>query len=106
MFKHIFSFSGRIRRSEYAISVIMYIIAFVATNMMALMGMKHFRHTENIMLAHFPLFWFLIAQGAKRCHDLDQPSWWQVVPFYGVWLLLKDGQAHQNRYGDDPKHRN
>jgi uncharacterized membrane protein YhaH (DUF805 family) len=73
---------------------------------MALKGMVHYKHTEYIMLAHLSLFWFLLAQGAKRCHDLDQPGWWQLVPFHILWLLFKDGQAHQNRYGDEPKKRN
>ncbi|WP_342648597.1 DUF805 domain-containing protein [Mucilaginibacter sp. CSA2-8R] len=105
MLKRIISFSGRITRTEYTISIMMYTASFVAINIMSLRGMAHYRHTEYIMMAHLPLFWFLLAQGAKRCHDINKPAWWQLVPFYGLWLLLQDGQPYQNKYGDDPKRR-
>jgi uncharacterized membrane protein YhaH (DUF805 family) len=105
MLNHLFSFNGRIRRLEYAVSLTIYLVLFVAINMMSLMGIKHYNNTAYLMLAQLPLFWFFLAQGSKRCHDLDQPGWWQVVPFYGLWLLFIDGQAHPNKYGSDPKDR-
>lgn len=106
MLKQFFSFEGRIRRLEYALSLIVYTIAFVALNVMSLSGMKYYRHTEYIMFVHLPLLWFLMAQRGKRCHDLGQPAWWQFIPFYDLWLVFQDGQHHQNTYGSDPKHRN
>lgn len=106
MIKKIFSFDGRIRRLEYALSISMYTAAFVAINIMSLSGMKYYHHTEYIMLVHLPLLWFLIAQRAKRCHDLGRPAWWQIVPFYDIWLVFQDGQDYQNTYGSDPKQRN
>jgi uncharacterized membrane protein YhaH (DUF805 family) len=105
MLKHRFSFNGRIRRLEYAVSLAVFLVLFVAINMMSLMGMKYYSNTAYLMLAQLPLFWFVLAQSSKRCHDLDRPGWWQVVPFYGLWLLLKGGQAHPNQYGNDPKNR-
>lgn len=105
MLKHRFSFNGRIRRLEYAVSLAVYLVLFVAINMMNLMGMKYYNNTAYLMVAQLALFWCFLAQGSKRCHDLDRPGWWQVVPFYGLWLLLKDGQARPNKYGNDPKNR-
>lgn len=106
MLKHFFSFNGRIRRLEYALSIIIYLIAFIAINVMALAGMKYYHHTEDIMLVHLPLLWLFVAQRAKRCHDLGHPAWWQLIPFYDLLLIIRDGQDHQNIYGADPKKRN
>jgi uncharacterized membrane protein YhaH (DUF805 family) len=105
MLKLLFSFNGRIRRLEYVVSLAVFLVLFVAINMMSLMGMKHYDNTAYLMLAQLPLFWFFLAQSSKRCHDLDRPGWWQVVPLYGLWLLFKGGHAHPNQYGNDPKNR-
>ena len=57
-------------------------------------------------LAYIPLFWFLIAQGAKRCHDVNHSGWMQLIPFYGLWMLFQDGDNVTNSYGKNPKDRN
>ena len=100
MFKDPFSFDGRIRRTEYGISVIIYAVIALIINLtisesngdMAIIG-----------LAIIPLLWFLWAQAAKRCHDVGNSGWWQLIPLYGFWLLFQDGEAGRNQYGDNPK---
>jgi len=47
--------------------------------------------------------WFLFAQGAKRCHDMNNSGWYQLVPFYILWMLFYQGTAGPNNYGPDPK---
>ena len=47
--------------------------------------------------------WFQWAQGAKRCHDRNCSGWWQLVPFYALWMLFADGERGLNQYGPDPK---
>jgi uncharacterized membrane protein YhaH (DUF805 family) len=101
MFKNPFSFEGRIRRTEYGVSFIIYAIAY---GIVAAIGASAGRDGAGLVLIFFiPMLWFLWAQGAKRCHDLGNSGWWQLIPFYAFWLLFQDGQAGSNQYGENPK---
>jgi len=98
MFSSPFSFDGRIRRTEYGISFIIYVIVAVFVNAIVESG-----EAPIIGLAYIPMLWFLWAQGAKRCHDVGNNGWWQIIPFYVFWLLFQDGQPGINEYGQNPK---
>ena len=50
-----------------------------------------------------PYFWFIWAQGAKRCHDRGNSGWYQIIPFYGLWMLFAEGEIGTNEYGNSPK---
>ena len=54
-------------------------------------------------IACAPFAFFYFAQGAKRCHDMSTSMWWQLVPFFGLLLLLKKGDLTRNEYGANPK---
>lgn len=56
-----------------------------------------------IYLVYIPLIWFLIAQGAKRSHDRGNSGWYQIIPFYILWLLFADSESGGNEYGLNPK---
>jgi uncharacterized membrane protein YhaH (DUF805 family) len=100
MFKNPFSFDGRIRRTEYGLSLIIYLLgAFVVGLIIGFTGMP----SAIMYLLLIPLYWFMLAQGAKRCHDLGNNGWWQIIPFYGFWLLFADGDKLENNYGVNPK---
>ena len=99
MFKSIFSFEGRIRRLEYSISFIIYScipVFFIFT--IAPSNITLFSYIVSI-----PFHWFLWAQGAKRCHDINKSGWWQLIPFYPIYLIFKDGDINDNQYGTNPK---
>ncbi len=99
MFENAFSFDGRIRRTEYGFSVIIYAVIAVIINLI----IQSSPDSAFIGLAYIPALWFLWAQGAKRCHDVGNSGWWQLIPLYGFWLLFQDGELGQNQYGDNPK---
>ena len=99
MFKTPFSFEGRIRRTEFGLSYIIYIVA--AGIISALMEISEV--TSFLGLGFIPVIWFLIAQGAKRCHDRGNSGWYQIIPFYVFWLLFADSDIGQNEYGPNPK---
>jgi uncharacterized membrane protein YhaH (DUF805 family) len=98
MFSSPFSFDGRIRRTEYGISLIIYVIVAAFVKPIMVSG-----EAPIIGLAYIPMLWFLWAQGAKRCHDVGNNGWWQIIPFYVFWLLFQDGQKGLNEYGPNPK---
>ena len=88
MFKNPFSFDGRIRRTEYGVSFIIYVVIAVIVNAI----ISSSSDAAIIGIAYIPMLWFLWAQGAKRCHDVGNNGWWQIIPFYALWLLFQDGQ--------------
>lgn len=96
MFSSPFSFNGRIRRSEYGISSIIYCVAIIPLNDLTI-------DVPILSLLYIPLIWFYIAQGTKRCHDRGNPGWWQIIPFYGFWMIFADGDRQNNEYGRSPK---
>ena len=96
MFQSPFSFKGRIRRTEYGISLIIYYALYGV--LVAMMD-----GSDLAALAIIPLLWFFLAQGAKRCHDRGNSGWYQIIPFYFLWLLFGEGDKGPNEYGADPK---
>lgn len=107
MFEKSFSFEGRIRRSEYGISFILFVVARVIITSMAAGLISGANSNDGAvvlsLLLSIPLLWFLWAQGAKRCHDIGNSGWFQVIPFYALWMLFQDGEPGPNQYGENPK---
>jgi uncharacterized membrane protein YhaH (DUF805 family) len=94
MFSRPFSFGGRIERLEYGITLLIY---WALTPIIQVFAASP--DSSWMALFHFVLFWFLLAQGEKRCHDFDKSGWWQIVPFYFLWMLFTPGDKFLNDYG-------
>jgi len=105
MFKNPFSFKGRIRRFEYALSILFRVVyLFISILLLALLndfGLP--KGLYNVIPFLLPFLWFSFAQAAKRCHDLGKSGWFQLIPFYPIWLVLGKGQMGDNEYGSNPK---
>lgn len=97
MFKNTFSFEGRIRRTEYGISLIIYFALYAF-----ILGIIK-NGNSGIGLAIIPMLWFLWAQGAKRCHDMGRSGWYQIIPFYILWMIFSEGDSCLTNYGENPK---
>ncbi|QLE01582.1 DUF805 domain-containing protein [Galbibacter sp. BG1] len=111
MFKSPFSFEGRIRRTEYGLSVILYIIGYILVFFLtSLFAASLSLDATGVSLLFWvfliPVIYFNLAQGAKRCHDLGNSGWYQIIPFYGLWMLFAEGQSGVNEYGQNPKEIN
>ncbi|HWD87839.1 MAG TPA: DUF805 domain-containing protein [Mucilaginibacter sp.] len=103
MFKDPFSFEGRIRRKEYVITfLILYIISFG-------LGYALGDGVEGIYLWLILILlaasvWIQLAQNTKRCHDINRSGWYQLIPFYTLYLLFAEGDKFRNQYGPSPKY--
>lgn len=108
MFSNPFSFDGRIRRLEYGLSLLIYylyaiVIGLTLGSMGLVQGDKSPKDSLTLIIALLPGIFFLVAQAAKRCHDRNNSGWWQLIPFYGFWMLFADGNIGDNDYGENPK---
>ncbi|NJO91617.1 MAG: DUF805 domain-containing protein [Chloroflexia bacterium] len=100
MFKKPFSFRGRIRRTEYFLSIVLvYLAIFIAGNIVQSLSLEE----GLIIIFIIPIYWFIFAQGAKRCHDRGNSGWFQIIPFYNLWMLFADSEIGENEYGPNPK---
>lgn len=100
MFKNSFSFNGRIRRTEFGISYLLCIILLYGS--MGLMEAFNLGGYQVIVILG-ALYWFQFAQGAKRCHDLGNNGFYQIIPFYIFAMIFSEGENRNNKYGEDPK---
>lgn len=98
MFSKLFSFDGRIRRTEYAISFIVY--ALISPILYVVIESGEF---PILVFPYLTLFGIILAQGAKRSHDLGKSGWMQFLPLYVLWLVFEKGDNGINKYGKNPK---
>lgn len=98
MFKNIFSFSGRIRRTEYWLTAIL--IEFILIPLVFIIGIGTL---VGFILIIIPL-WISLAANVKRSHDMGNSGWMTLLPFYNPFFLAFGGsQQFTNEYGDSPK---
>ena len=107
----VFSFKGRIRRSGYCGTLITLgvfnMIMGLFLTLFTMPGVEVWLGVVGIILYVLWLivyFWVLFAQGAKRCHDMGNSGWYQIIPFYFFWMCFADGQKEENEYGPSPKY--
>lgn len=102
MFRNPFSFTGRIRRTEYWLSMIIYFIADLFISIVDAVAESDYT-ALYVKVFKLTMFWFILAQGAKRCHDIGKSGWYQIMPLYGFWMLFAKGETRINGYGNCPK---
>jgi uncharacterized membrane protein YhaH (DUF805 family) len=125
----LFSFQGRIRRSQWwAVRLSMVAAVFVLFMVFGILG-GAFQHDPNtgtgadvspatmvlglLFLLVLPLaLWISLATGVKRLHDQDLSGWMILICFIpiigGFFTLIclgcLDGKPGRNQYGPSPKY--
>lgn len=99
IFKNTLTSEGRIRRAEFIVSLLIFLIVQVIIIEITLIG----DYTNFFIVLSLPLLYFLVMQGVKRCHDRGNSGWFQLIPFYVFWMLFADSQYGVNKYGLNPK---
>lgn len=101
--RSIFSFKGRIKRAEMWKTGIVY---GIINGILQVVIDYAYDVSVGLIVAYLLIYgittWVLLAQGAKRCHDLGHNGWWQMIPFYVFWMYLAKGQSEPNKYGNPP----
>lgn len=97
LLKNIFSFEGRIKRSHYWISLIIFIYLTAVINTI----IDANELDDLFILTHVPLLWFIISKGARRCHDRGKSGFFQLIPFYPFFMLFGKSKDEINKY-DQP----
>lgn len=99
MFKNPFSFSGRIRRTELTISWVIALILLILLVLVYTVIDLGLPFNTALLGA---IIWFLAAQQTKRCHDLGNNGFFQLIPFYIIVLIFVEGDKQPNKYGENP----
>lgn len=99
MFKNIFSFDGRIRRTEYWLTS--FLIQWVLMPVVFVAGVA--TASIGLLLLAVP-FWISLAAAVKRSHDMGNSGWMIIIPIYNPFILAFGGsQPFTNEYGPNPK---
>ena len=109
-FKKYFQFSGRSRRKEYWLFMLLFYSLSLLGNFLVF----------NLNPDYTLLFYLYLGVclgliipaytvAARRLHDIDRTAWWiliNLIPF-GFFVLLifycQEGTKGENQYGADPK---
>jgi uncharacterized membrane protein YhaH (DUF805 family) len=106
-------FSGRARRKEYWMFILVNIILTGVLSMVDKMLGLRVAGDEGILTAIYGLLvvlpWWAVQ--FRRLHDTDRSAWWLlllIIPIVG-WLIIlafncQDSTPGENRFGPNPKH--
>jgi len=108
MFQQPFSFNGRIRRTEYGITLLinyayLHLVMYVIRSGVLPLDINEANVSLYVLLFLIPAIIFALAQGAKRCHDVGKNGFWQLIPLFFIFLLLQAPDPWYNKYGNNPR---
>jgi len=97
MFKNVFSDEGRIRRTEFWLSLLA-----VSGLVLCIPSITDFHPIAGFLYLCLCV-WLIAVFCTKRCHDLGRPGWFTLIPFFSLFMLFADGDSGHNKYGPDPR---
>nr|WP_320118861.1 DUF805 domain-containing protein [uncultured Marinifilum sp.] len=108
-FGRFFSPKGRLRRSGFALRMLIVSVPYVA----ALVSLDTYDESVlNYLFFFFSFLYFIFIgiQMAKRLHDIGYTGWLALItlvpfstPWFQLYLLFAAGSIGDNKYGADPR---
>jgi uncharacterized membrane protein YhaH (DUF805 family) len=102
------TFDGRASRREFwyfvlANVIISILLTFVEVTVRSILGIPPMHNDESALANIYSLLIIVpsVAVAARRLHDIDKSGWWQLVPFYNLYLFLQKGHPGTNRFNTD-----
>ena len=99
-------FSGRARRQEYWMFILVNtIVLFAFTIIEAVARGDAVEDSGSVLAGLYNLAVLLpsLAAGVRRMHDTNHRGWWLLVPIVNLVFACTDGDHGDNRFGPDPK---
>lgn len=106
-------FHGRARRKEFWCFFLFYVIFYgLAVVLDIALGTVSMELGIGLLMGAYAIAMVVpyVAVSVRRLHDTNRSGWWLLISFIpivgAIWflvLLMLDGQAGENRFGEDPK---
>lgn len=106
MFKNVFLFKGRARRSEFWVAYAVFFAAIMAVSAIADAGGDSGFVSFICIVLFIAGIWLFLSEGTRRCHDLGHNGFWMLIPYYLLWMLFQNSKEGPNEYGNNPKGEN
>ena len=100
---NLFSFNGRARRTEYWLVNLPIAFMLRMSDMIPDDAYEDLAVCILVIVLAALMIWVSVATNSRRCHDLGHNGFWQLIPFYGIWMAFVAGQEGENEYGLNPK---
>ena len=102
-YKNYANFNGRASRSDYWwVYLFFIIIVFALLFLAGLMGRAGGIISIILIIFYIGSIVPMIALACRRMHDSDKSGWFQLIPFYNLYLAIIKGTDGPNRFGEDP----
>ena len=98
-------FSGRARRKEYWMFVLINLIIVFVLGLV--IGLIENATNSNLSILvnvyQLAVLFPSIAVGVRRMHDTDHSGWWLLFPIVNLIFAVSEGTQGDNKYGSNPK---
>ena len=106
MFKNVFLFKGRARRSEFWVAFVVFYAAIMLISAILDAGGDSGFLSVLCIILYIGGIWLFLSEETRRCHDLGHSGFWMLIPYYILWMFFQNSKVGPNKYGNNPKGEN